>query len=116
MGNGRCDSPGYNAKHGTHTIIDSERGMITDFHIFHVDLTGTSANVKLGGLNMFYNDSMITRLNCFFDHQKTQASSLLSKKESKDTRHQFDVWHHGKNMKKKLSKAGKKKYFPELWP
>lgn len=50
MGNGRCDSPGYNAKHGTHTIIDSERGMITDFHIFHVDLTGTSANVKLGGL------------------------------------------------------------------
>ena len=34
--------------------------------------------------------------------------------EMKDTTHQFDIWHVGRNIKKKLSKAARKKSNSEL--
>ena len=36
LGDGRCDSPGYNAKYGTNMLRDSQSGQILDFHISHV--------------------------------------------------------------------------------
>ena len=45
LGDGRCDSPGYNAKYGTYTIMDSFTGMILDMHVSHVGLTVTSARI-----------------------------------------------------------------------
>ena len=33
LGDGRCDSQGYNAKYGTYTFIDSQSGYILDFHM-----------------------------------------------------------------------------------
>ena len=35
-GDGRCDSPGHNAKHGTYTMIDQHTGKIVDFHVVQV--------------------------------------------------------------------------------
>ena len=42
LGDGRCDSPGYSAKYGTYTVLDSQTGHILDFHISHVKLAGNS--------------------------------------------------------------------------
>ena len=50
LGDGRCDSPGYNAKYGTYTIMDNKTGKIIDMHVSHVGLTGTSAKMELDGL------------------------------------------------------------------
>ena len=36
------------------------------------------------------------------------------RKERKDIRHQFDIWHVSKNLKKKLTKIAKKKSWSEL--
>ena len=36
LGDGKCDSPGYNAKYGTYTLRDNQSGQILDFHISHV--------------------------------------------------------------------------------
>ena len=42
LGDGRCDSPGYNAKYRTYTLMDSQSGHILDFHISHVRVAGNS--------------------------------------------------------------------------
>ena len=43
IGDGRCDSPGYNAKYGTYTLMDSNSSEIIDFHIVYVSTAGNSA-------------------------------------------------------------------------
>ena len=49
LGDGRCDSPGYNAKYGTCTLMDSQSGHILDFHISHVRVAGNSQRMELNG-------------------------------------------------------------------
>ena len=117
QGDGRCDSPGYNAKYGTYTIMDSKTGMIIDMHVSHVGLTGSSARMELNGLKNVLqrlSDNSIQVDSLTTDRHK-QVRYFL-KKNRKDIRHQFDVWHFGKNIKKKLIKAAKKKCFSELGP
>ena len=36
VGDERYDSPGYNTKYGTHTVLDKNSGLILDFNILHV--------------------------------------------------------------------------------
>lgn len=50
LGDGRCDSPGNNAKYRTYTIIDRITEMILDMHVSHVGLSVTSARMELDGL------------------------------------------------------------------
>ena len=117
QGDGRSDSPGYNAKYGTYTIMDSKTGMIIDMHVSHVGLTGSSARMELNGLKNVLqrlSDNSIQVDSLTTDRHK-QVRYFL-KKNRKDIRHQFDVWHFGKNIKKKLIKAAKKKCFSELGP
>ena len=42
-GDGRCDSPGHNAKYGTYTFKDSDTGKIVSFSVVQVTET-TSSN------------------------------------------------------------------------
>ena len=39
---GRCDSPVYNVKYGTYTLMDSQSGHILDSYISHVRVAGNS--------------------------------------------------------------------------
>ena len=50
IGDGRCDSPGYNAKYGTYTIMEAYNSEIIDFHVAHVRLAGNSARMEKDGL------------------------------------------------------------------
>ena len=50
LGDGRCDSPGYCAKYGTYTLMNSQSGEILDFHVVHVAKAGNSAKMELAGL------------------------------------------------------------------
>ena len=117
LGDGRCDSPGYSAKYGTYTIMDGLTNFILDFHVSHCKMAGNSARMELDGLK-----NVLRRL----DDQKIPISSLTTdrhkqvrsfmKKILKDIDHQFDVWHIGRNIKKKLLKIAKKKACVDLQP
>ena len=50
LGDGRCKSPGYNAKYGTYTFQDKKSGFILDFHVSHVKIAGNLARMELYGL------------------------------------------------------------------
>ena len=43
LGDARCDSPGYNAKYGTYTLIDSCTNKILDFEVIQVSTAGNSS-------------------------------------------------------------------------
>ena len=49
-GDDRCDSPGYNAKYCTHSIMDQSSSEKLHFHIVNVAETGTSAAMEKYGL------------------------------------------------------------------
>lgn len=43
-GDGRADSPGYNAKYGTYTLMEESTGKIFDFHLVQVtEVTSSNA-------------------------------------------------------------------------
>ena len=115
LGDGRCDSPGYNAKYGTYTIMDSQSGKIIDLHLSHVGMTVTSARMELDGLKhnlSRLDENAINVISLTTDRHKQVRKYL--RKERKDIEHQFDSWHVSKNIKKKLTKAAKKKCCSEL--
>ena len=117
LGDGRCDSPGFSAKYGTYTVMDSITNYILDFHVSHCKMAGNSHAMELDGLK-----NVLRR----FDDQKIPISSLTTdrhkqvraflRKMRKDIDHQFDVWHIGRNIKKKLLKLAKKKARRDLQP
>ena len=107
---GRCDSPGYNAKYGTYTVMDKQTGMIMDLHVSHVGVAGNSARMELDGLNNVLQrlyDNVIN-ISCLTTDRHKQVRLFL-RKDRKDIRHQFNVWCFAKNIKRHLLKASKKK-------
>ena len=97
--------------------MDKQTGMIMDMHVFHVGVAGNSVRIELDGLKIVLQrlyDNVINISSLTTDRHK-QVRSFL-RKNWKDVRHQFDVWHFAKNMKKRLLKATKKKCYCELGP
>lgn len=116
LGDGRCDSPGYNAKYGTYTVMNEATNKILDFHVSHVGNTVNSQRMELDGLK-----NVLGRL----EQNGVEVSTLTTdrhkqvrkymRKEKKCIKHQFDIWHIGRNIKKMLMKFKAKKY-AELMP
>ena len=50
FGDRSCDSPDYNAKYGTYTVLDKNSGLILDFNVSHVRIAGNSARMEFDGL------------------------------------------------------------------
>ena len=91
--------------------------MIMDMHMSHVVVASNSARMDLDGLKNVLQklyDNIINISSLTTDRHK-QVRSFL-RKNWKDIRQQFDVWHFAKNIKKHLLKAAKKKCFSELGP
>ena len=115
LGDGRCDSPGYNAKYGTYTLMDSHSGYILDFHISHVRLAGNSQRMELDGFK-----KVVERLQDFgikigsITTDRHKQIRAYMRKFLKHILQQFDVWHVGKNIKKKVAKLAKKKSCRDL--
>ena len=49
---GRCDSPGYSAKYGTYSLMNTETNMIVDFQVVHVSQAGNSNRMEKYGLEV----------------------------------------------------------------
>ena len=46
VGEGRCDSPGFNAKYGTYALMNAQTNLILDFHIVQVSTVGNSLQME----------------------------------------------------------------------
>ena len=115
LGDGRCDSPGYCAKYGTYTLMDSGSGYIIDFHVSHSKMAGNSQRMELDGLKAVLKrleEFGMSILSLTTDRHKQVRKFMRTLK--KYIKHQFDVWHMGRNIKKKLTNAAKKKDCKEL--
>ena len=112
-GDGRCDSPGYNAKYGTYTFMLLPSNQIVNFKVTHVlQVANSNALEKYGflqALEEIENELPVTSITTDRD---VQIKAYL--KNRADITHQFDVWHMSKSIKKKLFKHSKK--YPELTP
>ena len=49
-GDGRCDSPGYSAKYGTYSLMNSATDLILDYSLVQVTETGISVAMEKEGL------------------------------------------------------------------
>ena len=116
-GDGRSDSPGYNAKYGTYTLMNTSTNEILDFYVVHVSTAGNSSRTEKRGLEILLHkiESYNLKINYLTIDRHVQIRAFM-KKEKPQTKHQFDIWHVGKNIKKKLFKCSQKKECAELQP
>ena len=109
-GDARCDSPGYSAKYSTYSLMDTTTSRILHFHVTHVNHVGNSSRMEKSGLISVLNkiESMSINVNSLVTDRHPGVTKYL-REEKQNILHQFDIWHFSKNIKKALSKAGKKK-------
>ena len=101
LGDRRCNSPGCNAKYSTYRVLDKSSGLILDFSISHVRIARNSAWMELDGLKQ-----ILERLkehgipiSSLTTDQHKQVRRYM-RKEKCEIKHQLDVWHVAKKIKK----------------
>lgn len=113
-GDGRCDSPGHNAKYGTYTMMDNESGKVVTFKVVQVtEVTSSNAMEKEGFVHCLDKLENSLDINMITTDRHTSIASAMSKDYS-HIKHQFDVWHLSKSVVKKLNKKAKLKKYAEL--
>ena len=77
------------------------------FHVVSVAETGTSAAMEKHGLTKVLDkiDSLGVKVDCITTDDHPSVKKIL---RGKKERHQLDVWHKSKNIKKKITKLAKK--------
>ena len=116
-GDGRCDSPGHNAKYGTYTMIDQNTDKIVDFKVVQVsEVTSSNAMEREGFARCMENiqdKGANVKVVATDRHVSIKADM---KRNYPDVDHQFDVWHLAKSVTKKLTEKAKKKDCGDLFP
>ena len=109
IGDGRCDSPGYNAKYGTYTLMNGQCNEILDCHVVHVGQVANSSRMEKEGLVKLLNrlDGEGLKIRSLSTDRHIQIRKYM-REERNDIKHQFDVWHVSKSIKKKLVKVSRK--------
>lgn len=114
-GDGRCDSPGHNAKYGTYTFMDSESKKIPIFNVVQVTEVSSSNAMEKEGFTRcldILEDENVSIHTITTDRHTSITSSM--EKEYPHIKHQYDVWHLAKSVVKKLNKKAKKKSCEDL--
>lgn len=117
-GDGRCDSPGHNAKYLTYSLFDQDLQKVSSVSVTQVtEVDGVSNRMEKAGLvkvldEVKNKDVKISQLTT--DRHLQIKKYMREQEEGID--HQFDVWHFSKSIKTKLLNASKKKSSEELRP
>ena len=116
FGDGRCDSPGHNAKYSTYTMMN-ESGKILTFNLVQVTEVTSSNAMEKEGLERSLQElrEKDVAINIIATDRHVSISSTMDKNH-KDICHQYDVWHLAKSVVKNLSKKAKVKGCEELLP
>lgn len=101
-GDGRCDSPGHNAKYGTYTMIDQHSGIIVDFQIGQVSKVTSRSAMEREGFErcMESIQGKGAKVKVVATDRHVSIKSDMNRIYS-DVDHQFDVWHLEKSVIKK---------------
>ena len=110
VGDGHSDSPGFNAKYGTYTLLNSKTNQTIDCHLDHVALAENSVRMEERGLTILVEKCrrIGVMIKSITSDWYVQIRSYLTK-DHPDILHQFDIWHIGKGIKKALFKESKSK-------
>ena len=116
IGDGRCDSPGHNAKCCTYTMMTDEGKVAAIDVAQETEVTSSNAMEKEGFerciQDLASEEVTITRIAT--DRHTSISSSM--RKDHGEINHQYDVWHLSKWITKKLSKKAKLKGYEDLLP
>ena len=116
IGDGRCDSPGHNAKYCTYTMMTDE-GKVAAFNVVQVTEVTSSNAMEKEGFERCIQDLAregVTINRITTDRHTSIASSM--KKDHGEISHQYDVWHLSKWVVKQLTKKAKVKGCEDLVP
>ena len=116
-GDGRCDSPGHNAKYGTYTLMDDDSGKVMAFSVVQVsEVTSCNAMDKEGFkhcIESLEGDRVeVDRI----DTDRHVSISSFMNKELPQINNQYDVWHLSKWVVTKLTNKAQQKGCEELLP
>ena len=116
-GDGRCDSPGHNAKYCTYSLTDSVTDLILDYNLVQVTETGSSVAMEKDGLQRCLSNVLSSglQIESIATDRHTSVGALMKKKYH-HIEHQYDVWHLAKCIGKKLMQKGKTKKCEKLLP
>lgn len=123
-GDARCDSPGYNAKFGSYTLMDTEatsgvgsKKKIVSLEVVQVSEVANSNHMEPEGLKRCLNQIKAEGLkpSAIATDRHVMVTAIM-KNEYKEINHQFDIWHLVKNILKKLMAKAKLKKCEELSP
>ncbi|XP_066303883.1 uncharacterized protein [Branchiostoma lanceolatum] len=110
MGDGRCDSPGYCAKYCSYTVMEEKTALILDMKLVQVTETGTSQSMEKEGLQRCLEelDDKGIDIECLATDRHRGIAAMM-KKDYKDIKHEFDIFHVSKNVTQKLRTKAQKK-------
>ena len=111
-GDGRCDSPGHNAKYCTYSVMEQESSQILHFHITSVEETDRKSNLMEKQALVRVLEKLKVSIESLTTDRHPQIRKHL--RENTSIRHQFDIWHAAKSLRKKLTNAAKSKANAEL--
>ncbi|XP_033127088.1 uncharacterized protein LOC117124861 [Anneissia japonica] len=116
-GDARCDSPSHSATFGTYSLMDCEKNIILTTNVVKV--------TEVKNLYHLENEGMIRSLKQL-ERAGVKVTTLATDRHPQVTKtlrekfgninHQFDVWHIGKSLTKKLSAAAKRKECADFQP
>ena len=115
-GDGRCDSPGYNAKYCTYTCIDMDTNKIAAMELVQVTEASSSVAMEKIGFSRALG-SLIEEVDVkVVATDRHTGIRKLMREEHSTIDHQFDVWHFTKSVGKKLTAKAKRKNCQDLMP
>ena len=102
-GDGRCDSPGHNAKYGTYTLMDDDSGKVVAFSVVQVSEVTSSSAMEKEGFKCCTESLEGDRVE--IDRIATDRHVSISRFMNKEPQinHQYDVWHLSKWVVKKIN-------------
>ncbi|CAM4607613.1 unnamed protein product [Leuciscus chuanchicus] len=107
---GRCDSPGFNAKYCHYTfMLDSTKEILHTELVQCTEATSSGAMEPLG-FRMGMNDLLDMGLDvAVMATDRSTSIQKIMREEFPNVQHEFDIWHTAKGFRKKLLMKGKKK-------
>lgn len=109
-GDSRADSPGYSAKYGTYSLIETSINKVVDVQVVQSNEVASSGHMELEGLKRALQDldDRGVAIEEVVTDRHPQVRKFF-KTERPEVNHFIDAWHVAKGLRKKVLAASKAK-------
>lgn len=115
IGDGQCETSGFDAKYCTYTLIDAETNCIIDFQVNQLQPGRSSVSLEtltfIEALDRIIGDHIKVKV---IATDKPVSIGKIIRQKYPCIKHEFDVWHMAKSIEAKLDAASKKSTCREL--